>query len=346
MYMKINSKYFFLLMAIIGIAGCNRSRTVEDLSNNAITVITQQVKRTSSTKEISVSGNIEGNKTVRLGFMVAGKINFIAAEEGQSISAGQLLASLDSESYGIAKEMADANLDQTQDEYNRLNQMHERQSISESDFSKITNALKVAKAQQRLQAKNLIDTKLYSPINGVLLKKGAEVGEIIGIGLPLFAVSDIHIIKVNASVPESDLHQVLIGNEAKVFVSSLDSSFIGKVTEIGSVAEATTRTFTVKIELQNPNLLIRPGMTAEVKIISGKKTETTSIPANAILHDVDNSSYVFIADTLKKQAFKRKVSLGQIIGDNIEIISGLSQNEVLIIGGQNKVSNGSSITIK
>jgi RND family efflux transporter MFP subunit len=278
--------------------------------------------------------------------MVAGKVNYIAAEEGQSVEQGQLLASLDPESYATAKDIADANLDQTQDEYNRLSQMHEHKSISESDFSKITNALKAAKAQQRLQAKNLSDTKLFSPINGVLLKKGVEVGEIIGVGLPLLVVSDIQTVKVNASVPESDLHSLHTGNEANVYISSLDSDFTGKITEIGSLAEATTRSFSVKIELKNPKRLIRPGMVAEVRIKTGEKSQNTTVPAEAILRDIDNSSYVFVADTIKNQAFKRKISLGNILGNNIEVISGLMPGESIVVGGQQKLSNGSSINLK
>ncbi len=189
--MKI--KYFFSLMliAIIGFAGCKGKKSIDKNANEAIPVTVQKLQIVSVNEEISASANIEGNKTVKLGFMVAGKINYIAAEEGATIKVGQLLASLDPENYSIAKEMADANLNQAQDDYNRLSIMHNRKSISESDFSKVSNALKVAQAQQHLQVKNLSDTKIYAPINGVLLKKGTEVGEIIGTGLPLFVVSNI-----------------------------------------------------------------------------------------------------------------------------------------------------------
>ena len=344
--MKIKILFSIVVIALIGLEGCKDKSVANNSVNNTTIVQTLKVLSQTIDKQLLVSGNIEGNKTVRLGFMVAGKINFIAIDEGQNIGAGELLASLDPENFNIAKDIADANLDQTQDEYNRLGQMHERKSISESDFNKITNALKVAKAQQRLQAKNLSDTKLYSPISGVLLKKGAETGEIIGVGLPLFVISDIRTVKVITSLPESDLRYIRIGNGANVYVSSLDSTFTGKITEIGSVAEATTRTFTVKVELKNPNLLIRPGMTAEVKIKTAKMEQSIAVPAEAILHDIDNSSCVFIADTVKSQAFKRKISLGNILDNNIEVVSGLTPDELIIVSGQQKLSNGSSIILK
>jgi Membrane-fusion protein len=152
--------------------GCDSHKNkAESNTTDVITVIVQKVQYITTNKLLSVSGDVDGKKTLKLGFMVAGKVNYIAAEEGALIKEGQLLASLDPENYSIAKEMADASLEQTQDEYARLEKMYERKSISASDFSKITHALRVAKAQQRLQAKNLADTRLISPITGILLKK-------------------------------------------------------------------------------------------------------------------------------------------------------------------------------
>lgn len=343
--MKKSVLSLILMVALMGIVSC-KDRKNDVKNNNAIAVQVQNVSIKMVDKQLAISGNIEGNKTVRLGFMVAGKLNFIAKEEGQTIEYGELLASLDPESYSIAKDMADANFDQTQDEFNRLSQMYERKSISESDFNKITNALKAAKAQQRLQAKNLSDSKLYSPISGVLLKKGVEVGEIIGVGLPLFVVSNIQIVKVNASVPESEIHLLKLGDEANVYIAALNSNFTGKIIEIGSFAEAATRSFSIKIELKNPNRLIRPGMVAEVQIKTGEENQSIAVPAEAILHDIDNSSYVFIADSINNQAFKRKISLGDISDNNIEVISGLTPGELIVVKGQQKLSNGSSITLK
>lgn len=344
--MTLKCLYSVLLLVAIGFSACKNESKSNDRHDNIVLVETQKVSTSLVDNQISVSGNIEGNKTVKLGFLVAGKLNCISKSEGESIKTGQLLASLDPENYKIAKDIADANVDQVKDEYDRLNVMYERNSLSKSDFSKVTNGLKQAKAQQRLQAKNLSDTKLFSPINGVLLKKGAEVGEIIGVGLPLFVVSDIHVVKVNAAVPESDLREIHIGNQAEVYISSLDDNFRSKITEIGSMAEPTTRTFTVKVELENPKMLIRPGMTAEIKFDGSKKSESIVIPTSAVLHDVDNSTYVFVANLKTNQAFKRKISIGSIIGDNVEVLSGIVTNESLIVSGQYKLSNGCTIQVK
>lgn len=344
--MKIRNTLMCVLVVLLSMGSCKNNETTEKRTINLIPVRVQKARYISSYKEILVSGNIEGNKTVKLGFLVAGKLNYIAANEGETIEKGQLLASLDPESYSIAKEIADANFDQIQDDYNRLKELYERKSISESDYSKVANGLRIAKARKRLHTKNLNDTKLYSPIRGVLLKKGVEESEIVDKGLQLFAVSDIYTVKVNVSIPESELHNIILGNTGNVYVASLDSVFVGEIVEIGTLADPVTRTFPIKIKLKNPNLLIRPGMTAEVKLVSDKETDFIAVPAGCVMHDLDNSSFVYVVDTVKNKSFKRIVALGSIKGNNIEITSGLTENDLIIVAGQYKLNNGSSIIIK
>jgi RND family efflux transporter MFP subunit len=330
----------FLLQA------CDNGETEKMHSNEAVPVKAQQIRQVTVDEEISASGNVEGIRTVKLGFMVAGKVDYISGDEGSVIERGQLLASLEPENYEIAKAIADAKLDQAQDEFNRISLMHARKSVSDGDYVKVCNALKLAKAQQRLQVKNLSDTKLYSPIKGVLLRKGTEVGEIIASGMPLFVISDIRRVKVNTAIPETDLRHITLGSTAHVYFPSLDSSSKGTVVEIGSLAERTTRSFSVKIEVENPTLLIRPGMTAEIKIVPGSRREIIAIPGESVLRDLDDSSFVYVVDTVKKLAFKRKISLGRITGNRIEVTSGIIPGELVVVAGHHKLIDGSSVTLK
>jgi RND family efflux transporter MFP subunit len=315
------------------------------VSGAAIPVITQAVSRTGTPSTLPLSGNVEGYTTVRLGFMVAGKINFISSQEGQKVTKGQLLSSLEPTSYQVAKAQADIQVNQLKDEYNRIKLMYDRNSISQSDFNKVSFSLQQAIQQQKLHAKNLADTRLYSPITGVLLKKMAEAGEIAGMGTPLFVVSDIRRVKVNAFIPETELNSITLGEQAKVYISSLDKTFTGKVTEIGSAADATSRAFTVKVDMDNPGLLIRPGMIAEVLLENRSTNQMLTLPTEAILHDTDNQTYVFIADSSQHRAYKRKVTVGQLINNQVEVSTGIQEGELVVTGGQQKLSDGIAISL-
>jgi RND family efflux transporter MFP subunit len=340
-----NKKIISVFLTISLLSGCTGKKSNHENNETVIPVLTTKPSKIKSGKEISLSGNIEGNKTVRLGFLVAGKIDFIAANEGQLISKGQLLSSLDPVSYGIAKELADIQVNQVQDEYDRLKLMHDNNSLSESDFAKISYGLQQARAQQKLHTKNLADTKLYSPISGVLLKKLCEVGEITGVGIPLFVVSDIRKVKVSAFIPENELHNIKLGQDARVIVSSLNDTFNGRIIEVGSAADAASRAFSVKIEVENPKLFMRPGMIAEVTIVTGQDNELMVIPVETVLHDFNNQSFVYVVDESTGKAFKRSVSLGKVMDDKIEVISGLKETDLIVSGGQQKLVDGSPVII-
>ena len=342
----MTNKTILLLLSVLFIfGGCQTRKAPREVTESAIPVVTGIVKKMSVGDEVSLSGNIEGYKTVRLGFLVAGKIDYIAVNEGEIISRGQMISSLDPAGYIIAKEMADIQVNQVQDEYNRLKIMHDSSSLSESDFSKITFGLRQALAQQKLHTKNLADTRLFSPIEGVLLKKLAEVGEITGAGLPLFVVSDLRKIKVSAFIPASELNKIRLGQKAEIKVSSSGNNFEGKITEVGSVADAASRAFSLKIEIDNPKMLIRPGMIAEVRITPEKQNEVLAVPAGSILHDYNNQSFVFAVDTVKGCAVRRDVTPGKLMDKYIEIESGLSEGEIIVIGGQQKLVDGSPVVI-
>lgn len=335
----------FFLFPFLLFPGCNGKNRSLQVSEASVPVILSRAESISSLNEIELSGNIEGYKTVRLGFMVPGKINFIGVDEGGQVSKDRVLASLDPENYRIAKELADIQVSQVQDEYDRLSQMYDKKSLSESDYVKISSGLQQAKAQQRLHGKNLSETRLFSPIDGILLKKLTEVGEIISTGLPVFVVSDIRKVKVNAFIPENELHKIKLGQTAKVTVSSLSENFEGNIIEVGSAADPASRAFSVKIEINNPGLRIRPGMIAEITIQPGAVEKFLAVPVEALLHDYDNQSYVYVADTLKGRAFRRNVSPGRLLNDKIEITAGLRENELIVGGGQSGLVDGALITI-
>lgn len=342
----IRSLFFPAIAGLLSFASCE-SMEAHKTDNNtvAINVKTETVKYATIGHQVSVSGNVEGNTTVDLSFLVGGKINYVSNNEGETISQGQLIASLDPANYNTAKRLADVQVNSTADEFNRLKIMHDGGSISESDFSKISFSLQQAKLQQQLQQKNLSDTKLFSPISGILLKRQAEVGEVISVGTPLFVVSDIRKVKVLAYIPEGELREIRIGQTANINIPSLDTVFAGKVKEVGSAADATSRAFTIKIEIDNPGLLIRPGMIAEASIATNAKRQMVLLPAECIQQDQANQSFVFVVDKAQNKAFMRRVSLGNMVDNKIEIVSGLSDEEVVVTGGQKRLSNGSLISI-
>ncbi|MHA3047675.1 efflux RND transporter periplasmic adaptor subunit [Riemerella anatipestifer] len=150
----------------------------------AVSLLTTEKHLTNST--LSVSGNIEGNKTVKVGFLVAGRISSSPFEEGNFVKRGQVVTTIDPVNYEIGREASTIQLNQANDEYRRIKIMHERGSVSEADFQKVTAARNLAEQQVRSHRENVSETKIYAPFSGIVIKKLSEKGEIIGQGMPVW----------------------------------------------------------------------------------------------------------------------------------------------------------------
>ncbi|MNL47359.1 Cation efflux system protein CusB precursor [compost metagenome] len=115
---------------------------------------------------------------------------------------------------------------------------------------------------------------------------------------------------------------------------------------MGAIADAASRAFAVKIEIDNAGFLIRPGMIAEAKIAIKGQRAAIQLSPECVLNDLGNQSFVYVTDPPGRQAFKRKVSLGKMLTNKIEILSGLSVGEAVVTSGYTKLSDGSAINIE
>jgi membrane fusion protein (multidrug efflux system) len=331
------------VISLLLVACGSKERKAETPQDDAIRVKTETLASSKTENGLILSGNIEGNSTVKLGFMVSGKISQITCSQGQTIQKGSLIASLEPTNYMLNKQLSDVELKEAQDQFNRLKLMYSRSAISELDFNKGNFALEKAATQQKLAFKNLKDTRLYSSISGILLSKETEVGEIISAGTPLFVIADIRKVKVSALVPEGELKGLKKGQSADIQIEALGKHFQGNIVEVGAVADATTRAFTIKMEIDNKDLSIRPGMIAQARISLGNSRSGINIIPESIINEPGNQSYVYVVDKKANRAFKRKISLGKMSSNRVEVLSGLSIGETVVISGQTELSDGSQI---
>lgn len=343
--------FFFFFPCIVLFYGCKsgseeNSLNKPDPDSIRTPVTVMAITRTVANSTLSLSGFTEAKRTANLGFMVGGRVNRVLVDEGSPVSKGELIADLETTDYSLALAIVNANLQKTQDEYHRYTILQERGSIPAGDYVKSAAGLDELTARQKQAIKSLNDCRLYSPISGIVARKGTNPGEVISPGTPLFSIVDLDPIRVDVAVPETEIGQVRIGQFAQVEIPALDSSFTGTVRLIDPVADANTRSYTIKIDLPNPHFIIRAGMIATAILPSAHKIAGLSLPAEAVLHDVDQTTYVFVADGRTSRAFKRKILIGALSGSRIDVSSGLRENELVVIGGQQKIQDGSLIQMK
>jgi RND family efflux transporter MFP subunit len=293
-----------------------------------------------------VSGVLEADKTVPFSFLVPGKVDHVYVDEGDHVKKGQMLAKVEINDYRSNLEIAEAQLFEAQDTYDRLHPLYKDGAIAEKAFIKIKVALDQARAVRDIARKKVTDTRLRSPIRGIIGAKNVELGQTISAGIPVFTIVKTDRIFARVSVPESEIGKIALGQKASVTIKAFNASTVdGKVTLIGAMAEPRTKTYTVKIELPNPDYTLRIGMIAQAQIVTDKTIEMVTVPGKAIVRDADNLTYVFIVNKEKKTALRQRVFPGSVFRNEIEIKEGLTAEDVIIIAGQHKINDGALIAV-
>lgn len=292
---------------------------------------------------LSYSGTIEADNTVSLGFSIPGRIVNVNVQEGQRVIQGQLLATIETTTYKNAFDIANAGLEQANDNYKRLNELYSKGSLPERDFIAVKVAVAQANANRNLAAKNLADTKIFAPFTGIVSAKLTERGATAAPGIPAFTIMKTDKVYAKASVTESEIAHLKVGTIAKIKIASIDQTFDGKVTIINPSADATTRTFNVKILLDNTQGKLLPGMISDIKINTGRIENAITIPATAIIRDSDDITYVFIVENNK--AIQKRVTLGNFEGEEVIVTSGLKIEDKLVVNGQRNLKDGQTISL-
>lgn len=310
----------------------------------AVPILVRQVSTLNRSDVVVVSGDLEASRSGNLGFQVPGRVTHVWPEEGQVVQAGAPLAQLDSTEYHLQLVMATAAARQAEDQYRRLQQMYEQEGIPPADFVKIETGYQQAQAQQALVRRHLANTRLVAPLGGVVARRGIEVGEQAAPGMPLFTIIATDPVLVRAGVPEAEIGRIRIGQSAEIRVPALpNQKFGGRVKLVGMAADPVSRTYTVKITVPNPRRLLRPGMIAEARIQQDSQVIAFTIPANAIVRDADGATQVFAYNAAEQRVHARRITVGTVYGKEVEVTSGLTGKEMIVVGGQHRVREGSKV---
>ena len=168
----------------------------------------------------------------------------------------------------------------------------------------------------------------------------------IAAGMPVASVMDLNPARVSVGVPEAEVGRVKQGATARIRIPSMgDRRFEGKVELVGYAAEPTSRTFTVRILVPNPDLTLRAGMVAEAEIDSVEQIQSLTLPGDAIVRDPQGATLVYGYFPDGSRVYARGVSVGGPLGREFEIVSGLTGDEQIVVAGQQKLKEGALVTV-
>ena len=290
-------------------------------------------------------GTIEASSASVLSFPVAGNVTKVYVREGQKVAEGCLLAEINDATFRQAYSAAQATLRQAQDGYDRLKLLHDKGSISEVQWVEMETKLAQAVSSEAIAKRNLENCKLKAPYSGVVGKVSAEEGMNVLPGNTVMTLLQTHGMQVNIPIPENMISSVTVGQTVRISVSALDNRvYEGKIGSKGVVANALSHNYEVLVPLKNSDGALMPGMVCSAWLPSSDTTQLIVVPNRVVKIDHTGEHFVWLASGAK--AVRRTVITGGLAQRGIIIAEGLTPGDSVIVNGEQKVSTGSSVSVR
>ena len=342
-------------------------------------VRTEKVKPASIDRGVRYSAQIIPVEQVAVSFKTSGYVLDLLQvrdssgrmrdlEEGDAVNAGAVLARVEERDYqskvaraeaGIAQ--AKAGEDKALNDLNRAEALFKADALIKPDLDAARAAYQSAVAQSAaaradldVAATALRDTTLKAPRSGVVLDRKLDRGALASPGTVVFTIGAVDALKAVFGVPDAVVHQMRLGMPLTASADAVfDRTFTGRVTTIAPAADRDTHLFSVEVTIANRDGALRPGMIATIQLEDRNadvpKTAAPAVPLTAIVKDSakDGAYAVFVVDgnDSNLQAKLRPVTPGQIAGDGIQIASGVSAGEQVIVSGAARLRDGERITV-
>ena len=340
----MNRNYGLWMLSLMLLATGCKEHPNDGMKATAPAVRITTVQPTSVGSVQGFSGTVEEMTGSVLSFMVSGTLKNMQVSPGDKVSKGQLVAEVDDATLHHTHDMAATALRQAEDACRRMKQLHDAGSLPEIQWIEVQSKLEQAQAAERIARKNLNDSRLYAPFNGVIAEKNVEAGQNVMPGMPVVKLVTVGRVKVKIAVPENEISHVSIGQPVTVRVSAPNGAvFEGKVTERGIVANAMTRSYEVKALIDNPNGKLLPGMICDVSMPQAGEDTVILLPASVV--QTDNANRHFVWTSRQGKAHRQFIRTGVLTDGGITVTAGLSAGDEVLTEGQQKVSEGMDITV-
>jgi len=344
--MKKKFLVIFFAFSLIFAAGCSKedNNTNGKNTTEAIPVETKKVEKSNLNQTIDLVGTLYAWKEANLGAQTTGRIEKIFVEEGSEVKEGDLLFQMDDTQLAQAKIQYEVAMD----DFNRMKPLIEQGSISKQQFDKVKAGFETAEYAYNLL---LANTQFKAPFTGIITSKKMNDGEVFllapgGSGAPaVVTLMQLNPLKLKTSVSELNFKDLRLGQKTDVQADAYPGIlFTGIVSKINPTINSATRTFDIEIKIPNDGRKLRPGMYIRATINLGQVSALV-VNRSAILKQTGTYTfYAFVTEGNK--AVRRTVKTGREFDDKIEIIEGLNEGDNLIVNGQVRVKDGSTVDIK
>lgn len=349
------NKYFLPgVIAFAFLTSCSSDK--EDSSKQAETESLPRVKvETVETRTVDQIGTytatVQPQIINNISSAMPSRIKQILVDEGQQVSAGQTVAILDDVntfSYETQVDNARANLKNVELNYERAVELFNigggtKQQVDAMEIQ-LTNAKNALAQAERTLRNARENTILTSPIAGVVTARNYDPGDMAA-NMPIVTVARVKPVKLVINVTENDFPKIHKGMPATIkFDTYGDDEFSGTVSTVMPTVDAASRTFGVEISLANADSKVLPGMFGRVTLSLGS-AERVVVPDKAVVKQQGSGNqYVYVLNPDGTVSYNQ-VELGQRLGAEYELLSGVESGSQVVISGQSKLNNGAKVEV-
>lgn len=340
------------LTLLISCKGENKKNETADKED--IPVVKVMPVETQNVEQVfTYTASTEADKINNISSSMPLRIENILVDEGQRVAAGQRVVILDdvnTTSYELQVSTAEAQLRNAQVEYNRALELFKigggtKQAVDQME-TQLINARNAVASAKRALANAQENRVLTSPVSGVVTARNYDPGDMTG-SLPILTVAQVQPIKIMINVSESEFTLIRTGMKADITLDPYgDEAFTGTISKIMPTVDPNTRTFGVEITLPNPGNRVLPGMFGRVSLTLGEANHIV-VPDRAVVKQQGSGNhYIYVYDSASSTVDYRQVELGQRLGTNYEVISGIEPGSQVVISGQNALANGKKVQLQ
>lgn len=314
-----------------------------DAQGSGTVVEAATVKTSKLAQGITAVGSLRSDESVVIRPEVAGRIAEILFQEGKPVRKGATLVRFDASVQKAELQQAEANLNLNKNKLDRAIDLQKKGFISSQAKDEAENNFRVAQAAYDLASAKLTKLEIKAPFSGTVGLRSVSVGDYIRDGQDIANLEALDPLKVDFRVPEIFLKQVASGQSLQVNLDAFpNQAFEGKVLAINPLLDANGRSIVIRAVVKNADARLRPGMFARVRLLTSDVQDAMTIPEQALLPQGEEFYVYRVTDG---RAARIKVEIGQRREGVVEIVRGVTKDDVVVTAGQLKIRDGAPVKV-
>ena len=349
MPLKMN-KRVILAACLVSLTGCNPKAKVEemkaylldrrDAAPVEVTVLGTSAEEAPSS--VCYVGTVEASDKASVGIRASGTLTSVNVRQGQRVSAGQLLATVESRGLRSAWESARASLDQAEDGWERIGKVYGTGTVTEAKYIEVRTKVEQARSSEAAARKALEDCNVRAPFSGIVNEVFLSVGVSVNPGDQLLQMVAVGAPEIHFPLPENEFRSLKVGDRARVTIQAVDRSFDAVLTSKGAVASRLAHSYDCVLSIRGNISGIMPGMVCKI-YFENDSPDSIVIPSSAVKTDMDGRYVWVVNDSIVSRKY---VTISGYSGQGIVVSDGLDPDDQVIVEGSRKVSTGMKVKVR